>query len=72
MTDKLARVKAQFEAEGVSIAEWSRINGFNVLTVYRVISGKAKAIRGESYKIALALGLRKPPAQRRFGREKAA
>lgn len=66
MADKLARVKARFVSEGVSIAEWARVRGFNVLTVYRVLSGKSKAVRGESHQIAVALGLNDTPKTLKF------
>lgn len=66
MTDKRSQVKAQFEAEGISIAEWARVRGFNCLTVYRVLAGKAKGTRGESHKIAVALGLKTEPKNQTF------
>ena len=72
MADKLSQVKARFEAEGVTIAGWAKARGFNVLTVYRVLSGKSKAIRGELYRIAVALGLKKQPARPRFSTDLAA
>lgn len=72
MADKLSQVKTRFAAEGVSIAEWARARGFNVLTVYRVLSGKAKGIRGESYRIAVAVGLKKPPKAPQFSGDLAA
>lgn len=66
MADKRSQVKAQFEAEGVSIAEWARTHGFNCITVYRVLAGKAKGKRGESHKIAVALGLKTEPRKQTF------
>lgn len=66
MADKRARLKAQFEAEGISIAEWSRVHGFNCLTVYRVLAGKVKGARGESHRIAVALGLKAKPKRPTF------
>jgi gp16 family phage-associated protein len=61
MADKRQQVKAQFAAEGISIAEWSRLRGFNCLTVYRVLAGSVKGKRGEAHKIAVALGLKAEP-----------
>lgn len=72
MTDKVAEVKARFEAEGVSIAEWARVNGFALKTVYRVLSGEVKCKWGEAHHVAVALGLKKEPETLRFRSDKAA
>ena len=61
MADKRQQVKSRFAAEGISIAEWSRLNGFNCLTVYRVLAGTVKGTRGEAHRIAVALGLKSKP-----------
>lgn len=66
------RVRAQFRAEGVSIAEWARARGFNRFTVYRVLSGKVKGTRGEAHKIAVALGLKPEPKNITFFPDRAA
>ncbi len=59
-------VKARFEAEGISVAEWARVNGFNCFTVYRVLSGSVKCVRGEGHRIAVALGLKDEPVNPTF------
>lgn len=61
MADKLSRVKTRFEAEGISIAEWSRARGFNPKLVYRLLNGTVKGSRGQAHKIACELGLKKQP-----------
>ena len=61
-----SKVKARFEAEGVSVAEWARANGFNCFTVYRVLSGRVKCVRGEGHRIAVALGLKSEPKNPTF------
>ncbi|WP_336811518.1 hypothetical protein [Bosea sp. MMO-172] len=43
MADRASEIKGRFEAEGISIAEWARENGFNVRTVYAVLYGELKA-----------------------------
>lgn len=43
---------------GVSIAEWARANGFSGGLVYQVLDGKRKCVRGQSYRIAVALGIK--------------
>jgi gp16 family phage-associated protein len=72
MSDKRARVKTRFLAEGVSIAEWSRANGFSLKLVYRVLSGRVKGTRGQAHKIAVALGLKAEPKATRFRQDIAA
>lgn len=48
--------------EGVSVIDWARANGFDVHLVYGVLSGRSRASRGESHRIAVALGLKPKPA----------
>lgn len=48
----------EFRAHGISVAEWARHNGFNPTLAYRILrTGKIPA-RGESHRIAVALGLK--------------
>jgi gp16 family phage-associated protein len=54
-------VKAQFEKHGVSIRDWARKHGFNEDLVYAVLNGRNRASRGESFQIAIALGLKEKP-----------
>lgn len=59
-------IKARFVAEGVSIAQWARVRGFNTLTVYRVLDGRVKGVRGEAHRIAVELGLKAEPKNPTF------
>jgi len=43
---------------GISIAEWARAEGFSTALVYQVIEGKRQCVRGQSHRIAVALGLK--------------
>ncbi|WP_082173163.1 DNA-binding protein [Methylobacterium platani] len=61
MAEQASEIKARFEAEGISIKEWSQNNGFNPRTVYAVIWGDIKAKRGIGHRIAVALGIKKLP-----------
>ena len=61
--DIRTEVKERFEANGEAISDWARRNGYNPRTVYAVLSGKLKAKRGKSHKIAVALGLKPAPTQ---------
>ena len=51
-------VKKAFARHGLSVSGWARENGFSQALVYQVLSGKRQPIRGESHRIAVALGLK--------------
>ncbi|MFZ6657219.1 DNA-binding protein [Undibacterium sp. TJN19] len=55
-------VKQRFFEQGTCIREWARAHEFDPFLVYAVLSGRAKAKRGESHRIAVALGLKPSPA----------
>lgn len=65
MKRRVAAVRARFEAEGVSFADWAREKGFAYSTVKAVMSGDRQCRFGESHKIAVALGLKDPPPSAR-------
>lgn len=50
--------RAEFYLQGQTIAEWARAHSFRQELVYAVLSGRAKGIRGESHRVAVALGLK--------------
>lgn len=51
-------VSRVFQDRDVSIAEWARVNGFSAALVYQVLEGRSrKRCRGQSFRIAEALGL---------------
>lgn len=52
------QVKAEFKRKGISIAQWATANGFSTNLVFEVLAGRKKAVRGQSHKIAVALGLK--------------
>lgn len=58
-----SEVRNLFEVGGISVAEWSREHGFPSALVYRVLRGEAKCRRGETHKIAIALGIKQPASQ---------
>lgn len=43
---------------GLSVVDWAHERGFAVALVYAVLSGRRKCLRGESHRIAVALGLK--------------
>lgn len=55
------QVKQQFHSHGLSIRDWAAARGFSESLVYAVLAGKNKASRGQSFRIAVALGLRDEP-----------
>lgn len=62
MSEKLldpSRARKLFEESGASVAEWARVRGFSCVLVYQVLDGRRKCLRGQSHRIALALGLKK-------------
>lgn len=58
MTRTPEQARAELQRKGISISEWAVTNGFSVAIVFEVLSGKRKCIRGQSHKIAVALGLK--------------
>jgi len=52
------RVRAAFLNSGISISAWATVNGFSSGLVYQVLEGKRKCVRGQSHRIAIALGLK--------------
>lgn len=52
------KVKAQLRAEGLTIKEWAKDNGFSIYSVRAVISGHNKGHYGKAHKIAVALGIK--------------
>jgi|SRR5690606_3462039 len=51
-------VRKAFEESGICIADWARENGFSPRMVYQVLEGRRKCIRGQSHRIAVALGIK--------------
>jgi gp16 family phage-associated protein len=47
-----------FADAGISVAEWARVQGFSTGLVYQVLEGRRKCLRGQSHRIAVALGLK--------------
>lgn len=58
MTRNAEQVRAEFSRKGVSISAWALANGFNSNLVFEVLSGRKKGARGQSHKIAVALGMK--------------
>lgn len=57
-TEALDTIRKQFFDHGLTVVEWARTHHFDVHLVYGVLSGRMKGRRGESHRIAVALGLK--------------
>jgi gp16 family phage-associated protein len=49
---------ADFRADGVAVVDWARSRGFSAALVYSVLRGERKCLRGQSFQIAKALGMK--------------
>ena len=58
MTKTPEEVKQIFAERGLSVSGWAKRHGFSQALVYQVLSGKRNPVRGESHRIAMALGLK--------------
>jgi gp16 family phage-associated protein len=58
-----AEIKALFVAQGWSVADWARGNGFPANLVYRVLRGETDCRRGKTHQIGIALGIKTPPSE---------
>ncbi len=57
-SDFAKQARKAFEDSGIPVAEWARDRGFSANLVYQVLDGKRKCLRGQSHRIAVALGLK--------------
>lgn len=63
-SSKLETLRAKFKASGISIKQWADRHGFSSGNVFSVLHGRNKATRGESFRIAVALGIKdRPPIE---------
>lgn len=62
MEDQRTLVKQRLAAYGLTIRQWAAARGYSESLVYAVLNGKNQASRGESFRIAVELGLRVTPS----------
>lgn len=55
------QARAWFHDHGQSVSDWSVKQGFNPALVYAVLKGERKCLRGQSFRIAVALGVKAAP-----------
>lgn len=65
-----AQAKAWLDEQGKSIKDFAEEKGLDKATTYQVLAGTKKGRRGESHRVAVALGIKEgvistvvPPAQ---------
>jgi gp16 family phage-associated protein len=57
----LEEAQQWFRDRGTTVVDWAIERGFNPGLVYTVLQGKRKCLRGQSFKIAVALKLKSCP-----------
>lgn len=68
---QLSEAKERITCTGQSIAEWARDHEFDYQTTGHVLGGRLKAVRGEAFRVSVALGLRRAPPKKRTNHNKA-
>ncbi len=61
-----ADIRAELDAQGMTITEWARQHGLKEQTVKDLLLGRIKGRYGEAHRAAVMLGLKRgvvPPAQ---------
>lgn len=53
----LLRVRNALRLTGTTVDQWARANGYRPGPVYAVLAGRSKALRGDGFRVACALGL---------------
>lgn len=69
--DAIEKAQAGFFERGESVADWARERGYNRITVYSVLRGERRCIRGLSHKIAVDLGIKVAPHASKPAKSKA-
>ena len=58
---RVAAARAALRDNGTSISAWARDKGFSAALVRHILTGKRACLYGESFQIAVALGIRTKP-----------
>jgi gp16 family phage-associated protein len=54
----LKEAREAFNHSGKSVVSWAKEHGFTPSLVYMVLSGRRRALRGQSHRIAVGLGIK--------------
>lgn len=60
-TNTIEEVRKALRDAGISISDWATANKFSPQVVYAFLAGRTTGERGEAYRVAVALGVRRPP-----------
>ena len=60
-TNTIEEVRKALRDAGISISDWAAANKFSPQVVYAFLAGRTTGERGEAYRVAVALGVRRPP-----------
>ncbi len=55
---------------GQAIADWAKSKQLDLGMVYHMLQGRSRGVRGESYRVAVAMGLKNPSKAKAHGRSK--
>lgn len=61
LRERALKTREQFQASGTNVSEWARERSFQPRLVHAILDGQRRCLRGESHRIAVALGI-KPDA----------
>lgn len=50
--------RKRLERQGLSVKQWAEQHGLTASTVYAVLNGQKKCLRGESHRAAVLLGIK--------------
>ncbi len=56
-----AQVRADFKRRNVNITQWAMKRNFPPQVVLDLLHGRSKGVRGDSYRAAIALGIKDQP-----------
>ena len=57
------QVKAKFQQQGISIAQWAEKNDVDRDIVYRILNGRSVGLRGKTHEVAVKLGIKPDPSK---------
>lgn len=58
LRQRASAMREQFIASGTNVSEWARERGFGLRLVHQILRGERSCRRGESHRIAVALGIK--------------
>jgi len=61
--ERLTLVKRQFAVHGISVTQWALRNRFSPGLVHAILANKRRCVRGESFRIAVKLGIKQAPGE---------